>query len=202
MRGAVALAAAALLAAGAGAQLAEPAWQTLPVPGAGDGPVAPDAAAAPPSADAAAAAEDVGRADAAEPATAATPTPNPHPERELLLAVELCRHGDRTPLYSYPLDTLPLSKWPEGVGQLTAVGERAHYETGVRLRRRYVKTGFLPWSWKASEIYVGQVAVAAARRLDWALALGRPSAGRTRPDFLTWVSVFFPFVFDRLVVRQ
>lgn len=139
MRRAAVLATAACLVAAAAAQLlGQQAW----APGAQGANVGDAKAADAVSAD----------ADNASALTA-TPTPNPHPERELLLAVELCRHGDRTPLYSYPLDTLPLSKWPEGVGQLTAVGERAHYETGVRLRRRYVKSGFLPWSWRGSEVY-------------------------------------------------
>lgn len=75
-------------------------------------------------------------------------------DRKLLCAIELCRHGDRSPLAQFPADTLPVSKWPEGVGQLTAIGMRAHYNLGRRLRKRYVDTGFLSLSYKQDEIYV------------------------------------------------
>lgn len=77
-----------------------------------------------------------------------------HPERELLLVIELCRHGDRSPLYQFPADALPASKWPEGIGELTSVGQRAHYDLGTRLRARYVESGFLSYSWKPREVYV------------------------------------------------
>lgn len=73
---------------------------------------------------------------------------------KLLFVAELCRHGDRTPLKEFPSDSLPVSHWPEGVGQLTAIGQRAHYELGQRLRERYVDSGFLSSSYSASEIYV------------------------------------------------
>jgi lysosomal acid phosphatase len=88
------------------------------------------------------------------PPSEPSPPVNPHPERELLLVVELCRHGDRTPLYTYPNDALPALRWPEGVGALTGAGARAHYELGARLRRRYVSTGFLPWSFLGADLYV------------------------------------------------
>lgn len=73
---------------------------------------------------------------------------------KLLFVAELCRHGDRTPLVEFPSDALPVSRWPEGVGQLTAIGQRAHYELGQRLRERYVETGFLSSSYSAREIYI------------------------------------------------
>jgi lysosomal acid phosphatase len=119
----------------------------------------------------------------AETAAAVSPTPepsptvNPHPERELLLAVELCRHGDRAPLYSYPLDTLPLSKWPEGVGQLTAVGQRAHYELGALLRKRYVSSGFLRWAFQASEVYVRSTTIDRALMSAYSQMVGLYPAG-------------------------
>lgn len=73
---------------------------------------------------------------------------------KLLFVAELCRHGDRSPLVEFPSDALPVSRWPEGVGQLTAIGQRAHYELGQRLRERYVDTGFLSSSYSVGEIYV------------------------------------------------
>lgn len=87
-----------------------------------------------------------------------TPThsqePTPVPVRTLLFAAELCRHGDRTPLDEFPADALPASKWPEGVGQLTAIGMRAHYNLGTRLRARYVDTGFLPPAYNVRDVYI------------------------------------------------
>lgn len=76
------------------------------------------------------------------------------PTRRLVFVAELCRHGDRTPVAEFPSDALPASRWPEGVGQLTAIGMRAHYELGARLRTRYVDSGFLSPSYKRSEVHV------------------------------------------------
>lgn len=89
------------------------------------------------------------------PSLSTIPTPSPAvPERKLISVTELCRHGDRTPLHEFPADALPVSKWPEGVGQLTAIGIRAHYELGLRLRARYVDSGFLPASYNRKYLYV------------------------------------------------
>lgn len=85
---------------------------------------------------------------------AASPSPSPTPTPTLLFVAELCRHGDRTPLQEFPSDALPASKWPEGVGELTAIGQRAHYELGQRLRARYIDTGFLPAIYQPRDIYV------------------------------------------------
>lgn len=76
------------------------------------------------------------------------------PKRTLLFVAELCRHGDRSPLVEFPSDELPASKWPEGIGKLTAIGMRAHYDLGTRLRARYVDSGFLPSSYHPDDIYV------------------------------------------------
>ncbi|PXF42081.1 Prostatic acid phosphatase [Gracilariopsis chorda] len=73
---------------------------------------------------------------------------------KLLFVAELCRHGDRTPLAQFPSDALPAYKWPEGIGELTAIGQRAHYELGKRLRQRYVDTGFLPEAYSPRDVYV------------------------------------------------
>lgn len=82
-----------------------------------------------------------------------SPTPSPL-TRQLLFVAELCRHGDRAPLADFPSDALPASKWPEGKGQLTAIGIRAHFELGSRLRARYVDTGFLPSSFNVRDVYI------------------------------------------------
>ena len=54
----------------------------------------------------------------------------------------LYRHGDRTPCGGYPTDPYSdPSNWPVGLGQLTSVGKRMHFELGEWLRQRY--DGFL-----------------------------------------------------------
>ncbi|KAJ8906807.1 hypothetical protein NDN08_003293 [Rhodosorus marinus] len=74
--------------------------------------------------------------------------------KSLRLVIEVCRHGDRSPLFTFPKDVLPYWSWPQGRGQLTPVGERAHYELGRLLRKRYVETGFLLPTYNASQIHV------------------------------------------------
>ncbi|CAN8071248.1 unnamed protein product [Agarophyton chilense] len=80
--------------------------------------------------------------------------PSPLERHKLLFVLELCRHGDRAPLNEFPSDALPASQWPEGVGELTSVGQRAHFDLGQRLRQRYVDSGFLPQSFSPKLVYV------------------------------------------------
>lgn len=108
---------------------------------------------------------------------AATSAPEFSAGYVLLLAVELCRHGDRAPLFEFPKDALPASKWPEGPGGLTAIGQRAHYELGQSLRRRYVDTGFLPWSFSASDVYVRSTSIDRASMSAYSQIAGLYPAG-------------------------
>jgi len=39
----------------------------------------------------------------------------------MITNVQLYRHGDRSPLHSYPTDPYNESTWPQGFGQLTTV---------------------------------------------------------------------------------
>lgn len=78
-----------------------------------------------------------------------------HTNGTMLLAIEVCRHGDRSPLAHFKFDALPLEAWRVGKGQLTPIGVRAHYDLGARLRDRYVtKHKFLSGRWNVSEVYV------------------------------------------------
>lgn len=108
--------------------------------------------------------------------------------RKLLCAIELCRHGDRSPLAEFPADALPVSKWPEGVGQLTAVGMRAHYNLGRQLRKRYVDTGFLSPSYNQNEIYVrstdiDRTLMSATSQLSGLYPPGTPTNSDVRVEF-------------------
>ncbi|XP_055019929.1 lysosomal acid phosphatase isoform X1 [Boleophthalmus pectinirostris] len=73
-------------------------------------------------------------------------------ERELVYVTVLFRHGDRSPVHSYPTDPYQESAWPQGFGQLSQIGMEQHYKLGQFLRHRY--TGFLKESYDRHEILV------------------------------------------------
>ena len=71
---------------------------------------------------------------------------------KLLFALDLIRHGDRTPIYS-----LPASKheWPQGGGQLTTIGMEQEYQLGIKFRKKYIdETHLLPKKYSPSVMYV------------------------------------------------
>ncbi|KAM5292812.1 prostatic acid phosphatase [Ctenodactylus gundi] len=72
--------------------------------------------------------------------------------KELKFVTALFRHGDRSPIETFPNDPIKESSWPQGFGQLTQVGMEQHYELGEYLRKRYGK--FLNESYKHEEVYV------------------------------------------------
>ncbi|XP_074599223.1 prostatic acid phosphatase-like [Brevipalpus obovatus] len=64
-------------------------------------------------------------------------------ESELVALAIVHRHGDRTPVNSFPKNIYGnCSYWPDGWGQLTSCGKRRMYEVGKRIRKRY--QNFLP----------------------------------------------------------
>ncbi|KAE8596915.1 hypothetical protein XENTR_v10016281 [Xenopus tropicalis] len=72
--------------------------------------------------------------------------------RELKFAVILYRHGDRSPIATFPNDNHTEDSWPDGFGQLTKLGKQQQYELGRYLRTRYAR--FLNASYRPSEVYV------------------------------------------------
>ncbi|KAJ4440008.1 hypothetical protein ANN_08139 [Periplaneta americana] len=69
------------------------------------------------------------------------------------LALSIFRHGDRSPVSSYPTDPYNnVSYWPAGWGQLTNAGKQQQYELGQWLRKRYSK--FLPEMYNREDIFV------------------------------------------------
>uniref|UniRef100_A0A8R1IYD1 Acid phosphatase n=1 Tax=Caenorhabditis japonica TaxID=281687 RepID=A0A8R1IYD1_CAEJA len=111
------------------------------------------------------------------------------------------RHGDRTPAeLLFPQD---ISKWPEGVGELTARGAAQQYRLGQWLRKRYGK-------WLGDRFEINAVYVRSSdynRTLMSAMAnmaglfppkqpigdglLWQPVPVHTRPKPMDKVSIFF-----------
>ncbi|KAL1396350.1 hypothetical protein pipiens_010569 [Culex pipiens pipiens] len=57
---------------------------------------------------------------------------------KLIFAHVIFRHGNRTPIVSYPTDPWRDRRhWPNGWGQLTNLGKRTQYDLGRWLRKRY-----------------------------------------------------------------
>jgi lysosomal acid phosphatase len=70
----------------------------------------------------------------------------------LLLAMDIIRHGDRTPQLVIPNN--PYS-WSEGLGELTALGMRQTFQLGSDFRKMYIEEEhLLPTSYQAGSIYI------------------------------------------------
>lgn len=71
---------------------------------------------------------------------------------ELIFVSVLHRHGDRSPIITYPNNPHPLSTWRNGLGQLTNMGKNQTYQLGKYIRERY--KDFLPSEYHENDIQV------------------------------------------------
>ena len=73
-------------------------------------------------------------------------------QKKLVFAIDVIRHGDRTPTADIPKEP---HHWLEGAGQLTATGMQQEYQLGASLRKKYIEQyHLLPFNYSSNMIYV------------------------------------------------
>lgn len=73
-------------------------------------------------------------------------------EDALIFAVDIIRHGDRTPIVILPTVNY---QWQEGPGQLTAEGMQQEYKMGTEFRKKYIEEShLLPEHYEYGTMYV------------------------------------------------
>ncbi|KAK0424484.1 hypothetical protein QR680_008690 [Steinernema hermaphroditum] len=74
---------------------------------------------------------------------------------KLLHIQALWRHGDRTPVATYPTDPHQEDSWPVPWGELTTKGMWQHYQQGLKLKEEYIeKAKFISGNYSINEIYI------------------------------------------------
>lgn len=91
---------------------------------------------------------------------------NTFANEKLILAIDLIRHGDRTPLQQIPKS--PYS-WQEGLGALTEEGRKQEIQLGIQLRKKYIdQDHLLSAKYDSNSMYVRSTSV--PRAIDSAKA--------------------------------
>jgi lysosomal acid phosphatase len=71
---------------------------------------------------------------------------------KMIFAVDVIRHGDRTPAQKIPKSPYP---WQQGLGELTALGMQQEYQLGQQFRKKYVdEYHLLPEHFAAQTVFV------------------------------------------------
>ncbi|MES2217479.1 MAG: histidine phosphatase family protein [Pseudomonadota bacterium] len=71
---------------------------------------------------------------------------------KLIFALDLIRHGDRSPAFAMPKSTY---HWPQGLGELSPKGEQQEFNLGQHMRERYItQTHLLPENYSSVAMYV------------------------------------------------
>ena len=70
----------------------------------------------------------------------------------LIFALDIIRHGDRTPLLTIPTVNY---QWKDGLGQLTAQGMQQEYKMGMKFRQKYIEQShLLPEHYEYGSMYI------------------------------------------------
>lgn len=73
-------------------------------------------------------------------------------KERLIFAMDLIRHGDRTPIHEIPK---ALHAWQDGLGELTAIGIKQETQLGQELRKKYVNQyHLLPITYHPATVFV------------------------------------------------
>lgn len=101
---------------------------------------------------------------------------------ELVLFIEVSRHGSRSPINYQPWDTV--LRWPNGPGELTSEGIRQQYLVGSYLRNRYITSNaFLSSTYVKSELKLNSSRMSRTIISARSIALGLyPVTDRTMVD--------------------
>ncbi|KAL3088618.1 hypothetical protein niasHT_023236 [Heterodera trifolii] len=133
--------------------------------------------------------------------TVSPPSVSPLPSAnndQLIFVHTVWRHGDRTPVFTFPNDPNKEEMWGQGFGELTTRGMAQQVKLGQFLRKRYVEQkAFLSPQYSAKEIYV--ISTDTNRTIQSATAnlIGMYGTGGARwgidyPDVPEWPSAFVP----------
>eukprot|EP00166_Cyanidium_caldarium_P000324 ctg_1125.g382 len=88
----------------------------------------------------------------------------------LEMVIEVCRHGARAPLSTYPNDPRPYTRWPVGPGELTLYGAHRQYQLGQHMRAEYGQV--IPQRYQVREVYIRSSNINRALMSAYAQAAG------------------------------
>ncbi|HBB7078151.1 histidine phosphatase family protein [Legionella pneumophila serogroup 1] len=129
---------------------------------------------------------------------------------KLIFAVDIIRHGDRTPIVALPTVNY---QWQEGLGQLTAEGMQQEYKMGVAFRKKYIEEShLLPEHYEYGTIYVRSTDYARTLMSAQSLLMGLyppgtgpsiPAGTSALPHAFQPVPVFSaPSNYDEVIIQQ